>query len=128
MLLAKFGRGGDLAIAIAAGADFAAAARGFMLSVGCIQALHCNTNFCPAGVATHNRWLQRGLVPTEKSVKVANYQHAVIHEFADVLASCGYTTPAELSRKDIMKVTDWHQLKPMNTLVPYPWHERPIET
>jgi glutamate synthase domain-containing protein 2 len=123
----KIWTGGDLAIALAAGADFTASARGFMLSVGCIQALHCNTNFCPAGVATHSWWLQRGLVPKVKGPQVANYHHAVIHEFADVLASCGYERPSELSRKDIMKVTDWHTLKPMNTLVPYPWHDRPIE-
>ncbi|MFT4979971.1 MAG: glutamate synthase domain-containing protein 2, partial [Myxococcota bacterium] len=45
----KIWTGGDLAVALSAGADFAASARGFMLSVGCIQALHCNTNFCPAG-------------------------------------------------------------------------------
>ena len=124
----KVWTGGDLAVVLAAGADFAAAARGFMLSVGCIQALHCNTNFCPAGVATHSRWLQRGLVPKVKAPNVANYQHAVIHEFADVLASCGYDNPAALSRKDIMKVVDWHTLKPLTDLVPYPWRDRPLES
>ncbi|MEL6341670.1 MAG: FMN-binding glutamate synthase family protein [Myxococcota bacterium] len=122
----KIWTGGDLAVAIAAGADFAAAARGFMLSVGCIQALHCNTNFCPAGVATHSKWLQRGLVPEVKGPQVASYHGAVMHDFADVLASCGYDKPEALSRKDIMKVVSWHDLRPMSELVPYPWRKSPI--
>ena len=117
----KVWTGGDLAVAIAAGADWCASARGFMLSVGCIQALHCNTNFCPAGVATHNAWLQRGLVPDVKAPQVARFHEAVIHDFADVLASCGYDNPSELSRKDLMKVVGWHDIRPLSELVPYPW-------
>jgi glutamate synthase domain-containing protein 2 len=108
-------------VAIAAGADWCASARGFMLSVGCIQALHCNTNFCPAGVATHNKWLQRGLVPDIKAPQVTNYHAAVLHDFADVLASCGYDTATELSRKDLMKVVSWHDIRPLSELMPYPW-------
>ncbi len=116
----KVWTGGALAVALAAGADWAASARGFMLSVGCIQALHCNTNFCPTGVATHNKWLQRGLVPKVNGPRVANYHHAVIHEFASVVASCGYSHPDDLSRKDIMKVVGWHDIRPLSDLVPYP--------
>lgn len=117
----KVWTGGDLAVAIAAGADWCASARGFMLSVGCIQALHCNTNFCPAGVATHNKWLQRGLVPDIKAPQVTNYHAAVLHDFADVLASCGYDNASELSRKDLMKVVSWHDIRPLSELMPYPW-------
>jgi len=116
----KVWTGGALAVALAAGADFAASARGFMLSVGCIQALHCNTNFCPAGVATQKKWLQRGLVPDIKGPQVANFQHAVLHELAAVVASCGYDSHAALSRADIMKVVGWHDIRPMTELVPYP--------
>ena len=116
----KIWTGGALAVALAAGADWAASARGFMLSVGCIQALHCNTNFCPTGVATHNKWLQRGLVPAVNGPRVNNYHHAVIHEFAAVVASCGYTDPGDLSRSDIMKVVGWHDIRPLSELVPYP--------
>jgi glutamate synthase domain-containing protein 2 len=116
----KIWTGGALAIALAGGADWAASARGFMLSIGCIQALHCNTNFCPTGVATHSKWLQRGLVPKVNGPRVANYQHAVLHEFAAVLASCGYADPGRLSRKDIMKVVGWHDIRPLSEMVPYP--------
>jgi glutamate synthase domain-containing protein 2 len=116
----KIFTGGDLAIALAAGADWACSARGFMLSIGCIQALHCNTNFCPSGVATHSKWLQRGLVPSVQGDRAGNYQHAVMKEFSMILASCGYSSPTELSRKDIMKVIDWHKLQTLDALVPYP--------
>ena len=116
----KIWTGGSLAIAVAAGADLAASARGFMLSVGCIQALKCNTNFCPSGVATHNKWFQRGLVPKVRAPQVANYQAAVIKDFAAVVASCGYDNPRELSRRDILRVVDWHDIRPMSDLVPYP--------
>jgi glutamate synthase domain-containing protein 2 len=116
----KIWTGGALAVALASGADWAASARGFMLSVGCIQALHCNTNFCPTGVATHNKWLQRGLVPKVNGRRVANYQNAVLHEFAAVVASCGYDHPDHLSRKDIIKVVGWHDIRSLSELVPYP--------
>ena len=112
--------GGALAIALAAGADWACSARGFMISIGCIQALHCNTNFCPSGVATHSSWLQRGLVPKVQGPRASHYQHAVLKEFAMVLASCGYDSGEQLSRADILKVVDFHQIKRMDEIVPYP--------
>ncbi|MEL6478366.1 MAG: FMN-binding glutamate synthase family protein, partial [Pseudomonadota bacterium] len=37
----------DVAWALATGADFVVSARGFMFSLGCIQALKCNKNTCP---------------------------------------------------------------------------------
>jgi glutamate synthase domain-containing protein 2 len=116
----KIFTGGELAIALASGADWACSARGFMLSIGCIQALHCNTNFCPSGVATQNKWLQRGLVPSVQGERAGNYQHAVVKEFAMILAACGYESHTQLSRNDIMKVIDWHKLQTMDNLVPYP--------
>ena len=121
----KIWTGGSLAVVLAAGADFAASARGFMLSIGCIQALHCNTNFCPSGVATQKKWLQRGLVPKVNGPRVANYQHAVLHEFNGVLGSCGHSAGSELSRRDLMRIVGWHDIRPMNELVPYPLPKPP---
>lgn len=54
---------------IALGADVTSAARAFMLSLGCIQALKCNTNKCPTGIATMNKDLMYGLDPAEKTVR-----------------------------------------------------------
>lgn len=58
----------EVAWALAAGADFINSARGFMFSLGCIQALKCNKNICPTGIATHNKRLQKGLNPKDKAV------------------------------------------------------------
>ena len=112
--------GADLAIMVALGADLCQGARGFMLSIGCIHALKCNTNHCPAGIATHNPWLERGLVMHEKVPRVANYHHAVIHEFNGVMHACGKTSPQEFKRSDVMKVVDFHKIVTMNELVPQP--------
>jgi len=63
----------EVAWALCIGADFIVSARGFMFALGCIQALQCNKNTCPTGIATHNKKLQYGLNPQDKSVRVANY-------------------------------------------------------
>ena len=46
---------------LALGADITNSARGFMMSLGCIQALKCNSNKCPTGIATQNKDLMFGL-------------------------------------------------------------------
>ncbi|MDQ5878247.1 MAG: hypothetical protein QG638_979, partial [Pseudomonadota bacterium] len=62
-----------VAWALSAGADFINTARGFMFSLGCIQALRCHSNTCPTGITTHNERLQRGLVVEDKAERVAHY-------------------------------------------------------
>ena len=47
--------------ALAMGSDMVNVAREAMLSLGCIQAQSCHTDRCPTGVATQNKYLQRGL-------------------------------------------------------------------
>jgi glutamate synthase domain-containing protein 2 len=54
---------------LALGADSICAARAFMLSLGCIQALKCNTNKCPTGIATLDKDLMEGLDPQLKSTR-----------------------------------------------------------
>ena len=63
----KFINPTEVAWALCAGADFVVSARGFMFSLGCIQALQCNKNTCPTGITTHDKRLQRGLDPTDKT-------------------------------------------------------------
>ena len=50
-----------IAIALAMGADLVNIARGFMITVGCIQTLKCQSNACPVGVATTDPELQQAL-------------------------------------------------------------------
>jgi glutamate synthase domain-containing protein 2 len=91
----------DVAWALGLGADFVTSARGFMFSLGCIQALKCNKNTCPTGITTHDPRLQKGLVPKVKSDKVANYAKGIIHEVETLAHSVGADEPRQIRRKHI---------------------------
>jgi glutamate synthase domain-containing protein 2 len=90
---------GDVAWAMTVGADFVTSARGFMFSLGCIQALQCNQNSCPTGITTHQKKLQRGLDPTDKAERVRRYQQRITNEVSMIARSCGVTEPRALRRK-----------------------------
>ncbi len=89
---------GKVAWALACGADFCTSARGFMFALGCIQALQCNKNTCPTGITTHDKELQRGLVPEEKRKRVAAYARSVAHGVGIIAHSCGVPEPRLLER------------------------------
>jgi glutamate synthase domain-containing protein 2 len=84
---------GDVAWALAMGADFVTSARGFMFSLGCIQALKCNKNTCPTGITTHDPRFQKGLVVDAKEDRVANFAKGVIHEVETIAHSVGVAEP-----------------------------------
>jgi glutamate synthase domain-containing protein 2 len=90
--------------ALACGADFINSARGFMFSLGCIQALRCHTNTCPTGITTHNAKLQRGLVPEEKYLRVANYCRNMNKEIDMIAHSCGLHHAREFTREHVRLV------------------------
>jgi len=94
----------DVAWALCAGADFVTSARGFMFSLGCIQALKCNKNTCPTGITTHQKHLQRGLVVEQKFEKVANYAKQVIHEVETIAHSVGVNEPRRMRRSHVRVV------------------------
>ena len=64
------------------------------MAIGCIQAQRCHTGHCPTGVATQSPWLARGLDPSDKSVRVANYVLALQHEIRRLCDAIGVTHPA----------------------------------
>jgi glutamate synthase domain-containing protein 2 len=87
--------------ALCCGADFVNTARGFMFSLGCIQALRCHTNTCPTGVTSHNPRLQRGLVVEDKATRVANYALNMNKEIDMIAHSCGVQQARELTRRHV---------------------------
>ncbi len=109
-----------VAWALCTGADFITSARGFMLSLGCIQALKCNKNTCPTGITTHNRRLQRGLDPEVKADRVASYCKNLIHEVEVIAHSCGVPEPRRLKRYHVRIVRDDGKSVPMDEIYPYP--------
>lgn len=91
-------------LAFGLGADLIAVGREAMLAIGCIQAQRCHTGHCPSGVATQNRWLQRGLNPTDKSVRLANYIRTFRKELLWLSRSCGQEHPGlvDLTHLDVV--------------------------
>jgi glutamate synthase domain-containing protein 2 len=83
--------------ALCLGADVVCSARGFMFALGCIQALQCHQNTCPTGITTQNSKLQRGLDPTDKATRVANYADAIKREVGLIANSAGVMNPSDLA-------------------------------
>jgi glutamate synthase domain-containing protein 2 len=106
--------------ALCAGADFVNTARGFMFSLGCIQAMRCHTNTCPTGVTTHNRRLQRGLVVEEKHQRVAHYAQNMNKEIDMIAHSCGLRHAREFRREHVRVVTSAWESVALSKLFPYP--------
>jgi glutamate synthase domain-containing protein 2 len=96
----------DIFKALCIGADVCNSARGMMLALGCIQALKCNTNECPTGVATNKPKFVRGLVVSEKWKRVRNYQKNILADFLELLAASGCHSLEEMNRSLIFKKVD----------------------
>lgn len=104
---------------MALGADICNSARGMMLALGCIQARRCNSNHCPTGVATSNKELVYGLVPSDKKVRVYNFQNQTVHAFAELLGAAGLANTAEISRHHVQRRISGDSVKSYAELFPY---------
>jgi glutamate synthase domain-containing protein 2 len=104
--------------AMALGADLVNSARAMMLAIGCIQALKCNQNTCPAGVATQNRMLMKGLEPMNKAERVANYHSETMKAFYELLGAAGMRSPSEIRRKHIHRRISLSEVRTYEDLYP----------
>ncbi len=111
--------GFDIVNRLALGADICNSARGMMMALGCIQALRCNTNHCPTGVATQNPDLVIGLDVTDKRLRVRNYHHETLRSAAEILGAMGLSGPSELRPWHIMKRTALVETKHFGELYEY---------
>lgn len=96
----------DVSWALCLGADFTTSARGFMFSLGCIQALQCNKNTCPTGITTHNKKLQKGLDVEQKSERVKYYVKQMQYEVGMIAHACGVKEPRSFTRAHARIVID----------------------
>lgn len=85
------------------GADFCYSARAMMLALGCIQALACNSNTCPVGIATQKKSLTGGLVVKDKRVRVATFHRETIKSLAEMLGAMGLRRTEQLRPWQIMR-------------------------
>lgn len=110
----------EVAWAFCTGADFVVTARGAMFSLGCIQALKCNKNTCPTGITTHNSRFHHGLVPEEKSQRVASYITNLRSEVNVIAQSCGVLEPRQLQRMHVRIRQANGMSMPQDVLYPWP--------
>ena len=108
----------EIAWAYCVGADFAISARGFMFSLGCIQAMECNKNTCPTGITTHDRRLQKGLNPEDKAIRVRNFVDKVRYGVGVIAHSCGVPHPRALKRFHVRIVQTNGKSVPLDELYP----------
>lgn len=94
---------------LAAGADLCNSARAFMLSLGCIQALRCNANTCPTGVATQDSALEKGLVVEDKYQRVANFHKNTLHAVKELLGAAGVSTVESIDESMFMNFDQWEE-------------------
>ena len=99
----KITTGFHIATKVALGADMCNSARGMLFALGCIQALRCNTNTCPAGVATQDPELMRGLYVPDKALRVASFHRLTVKNFFEVIGAAGMSKPSDLK--------PWHILR-----------------
>lgn len=109
-----------VAWSLASGADFANSARGFMFALGCIQSLQCHQNTCPTGITTHNLSLQKGLDPSNKSVRVASYHRNMTASVSMIAHSCGLAEPRQLKAEHVRVMMPDGFSVPLADLQPQP--------
>ena len=93
-----------VAWALCMGADFVSSARGFMFSLGCIQAMKCGSGHCPTGVTAADPRLIAGLDPTDKAARVARYALRIREEVEIIAHSCGATEPTGLRPRHVTAI------------------------
>lgn len=110
--------GFHLVRAIALGADACNSARAMMMALGCIQALQCNTNKCPTGVATQDPALTVGLVVEDKKYRVANYHEDTVKTFVELIGAAGLDHYKQLNRSHIYRRVFMNEVRTFEDIFP----------
>lgn len=91
----------DFIKALALGADGIALSNSAMQAIGCVAARMCNTNNCPAGVATQKAELRAKLNIDQSAQQLANFFQAS-NELIKVMArACGHQDIRQFSPQDL---------------------------
>lgn len=113
------------------GVDVMYAARPFMLSVGCIQALRCNTNDCPTGVATQDPKLVAGLVVSDKRTRVKNFHEQTLRAVSEILGAMGLESHQDLQPENLNRRINQFDVRNYAELIKWEeegaWLEQPPE-
>ncbi|WP_166264745.1 FMN-binding glutamate synthase family protein [Marinobacter caseinilyticus] len=102
----------NIARTLALGADWCNAARGFMFSLGCIQAMNCHTDRCPSGVATQNPQRGNKLDVADKSERVYNFHKNTLDALSNLIGAAGLKHPSELGPEHILRRVSKNEVQP----------------
>ena len=97
---------GDFVKALALGADGIALATAAMQAVGCIGARICNTNQCPAGVATQDPALRALINVDASSQRVGRFFGTAVEMMQIMARACGHDHMSKFQSDDI---ATWHK-------------------
>ena len=91
----------DFIKAMALGADGIALANSAMQAIGCIGARICNSNNCPAGIATQKPELRARLDIERSAKRLNNFLHASVDLMKVMARACGHTQLNQFNRNDL---------------------------
>lgn len=91
----------DFAKALALGADGVAISNSAMQAIGCVGARICNTNLCPAGIATQKPELRKRLDIDTAARRLANFFEASVTLMQVMARACGHNHLNQFNKHDL---------------------------
>ncbi|HEX20513.1 MAG TPA: glutamate synthase, partial [Acidiferrobacteraceae bacterium] len=92
---------GDFVKALALGADGIALSNSAMQAIGCIAARICNSNNCPAGIATQKPELRQRLNIDNAAQQLANFFDSSVELMKVMARACGYSHLSQFNEDDL---------------------------
>jgi glutamate synthase domain-containing protein 2 len=111
----------DICRMFALGADGCNMARGFMFSIGCIQATVCHSGKCPTGVTTQDPGRYKALVVEDKYRRVAQFHANTMQTLKEAVEASGLTHPRDLRPDHLMIRVNSREVR--SAASQYPWLE-----
>jgi len=96
----------DFVKALALGADGVAISNSAMQAIGCVAARMCNTNNCPAGIATQKKDLRQRLNVEKSAGQLQNFFEASTELMSVMARACGHNS---LSAFNVNDLATWHR-------------------
>jgi len=96
----------DFVKAMALGADGIAISNSAMQAIGCVAARMCNTNNCPAGIATQKEDLRQKLNIVNASTQLHNFFNASVELMQVMARACGHNDLSKFNKNDL---ATWHR-------------------
>ncbi|MFY8274733.1 glutamate synthase-related protein [Pseudoalteromonas sp. SSDWG2] len=96
----------DFVKAMALGADGVALSNSAMQAIGCVGARMCNSNNCPAGIATQKPELRARLNVDVSAQQLCNFFNASVELMQVMARACGHDALKQFSHNDL---ATWHR-------------------